>query len=93
MIPPSLEDAVGVDDLIAPLLPQQAKVVHEAIGNEHLDDDAPDDSGGSNDDTDEVLVGAERNQLECFATALDDEELQTENANDNRGEEIVIEYV
>jgi hypothetical protein len=90
---PSLEDAVGVDDLFSSLFSQEAKVVHEAIGNEHFDDDVPYDSGGSDHNADEMLMIAERNQLESLTAALNDEQLQQENANDDRDEKVVVENV
>lgn len=90
---PTLEDTVHVDDLLLPVLPEQCEGIHERLGDEDLDEDVPDDSGGSNNDAVDVSAEGEGDQFEGLSAIGDNKELTDEDACDNDDEEIVVEEV
>ena len=90
MLFPSLENAVRVIMLFFSVLSEKGKVVHEAIWNEHFDDDVPNDSCGPNHNTSEMLMSIERDQSEGFSTILDNEQLKEEDSNDDSTEKIIV---
>ena len=88
---PTLKNTVHIDNFILLVFPQQRKVVHERFRNEHLDNDIPNDSSSSNNNTLDMNSHAQRNQLEGSSSVLNDEKLENEDTNDNHNEEIVNE--
>lgn len=94
LVPVSLEYTINVDLLMFILiLLEKFEVVHEGLRYEQFDECSPDHAGGANEDTLDVMVHGERDQLEHLASVLDDEELEDEDANHDHDEEVVIEDV
>ena len=90
---PSLEDTVGMAGVIFFVFSQKIEVVHETVRNEHLNNDVPHDSGGSNNNTDEVLMSTQRDQLEGLSSALHNKYLKEEDTDNNSNEKIVDENI
>ena len=90
---PSLEDTVGMAGFIFFVLSQKMEIVHETVRNEHFNNDVPHDSGGSNNNRNDVLMSAQRDQLESLSSVLHNEDLKEEDTNNNKNEKIVDKYI
>lgn len=55
---PTLKDAIYIDDLFLLIFSKKLEIVHEWIWDEDLNDEIPDNSSGSNENT--VDVSAKR---------------------------------
>lgn len=90
----SLENAINVDLLMFILvLFEKFEVVHERLRYEQFDKCSPDNARSSDENTLDVLIHGERNELEHLASVLDDEELEDEDAHHDQDEEVVIEDI
>ena len=93
MLLPSLKNTVHIDDLVLLVFLQQLKVVHKRIRNEHLDNCVPYYSSSSDQYARDVLLGSQRDDLECFSSELHDHQLSNKNTYNDEDEEIVIEEI